>query len=73
MKNTNVSQCANPECGRKFKRLGEGKLFVRQAGKDDQGPMQKALWLCASCMEHFDLRYDRRQQEYHLVRRKRVA
>ena len=73
MKNANVSKCANPQCGQEFKRLGEGKLFVRPAGKNDNAMNQKALWLCPSCLEHFDLRFDRRQHEYQLVRRKRVA
>jgi hypothetical protein len=75
MKNadTGVSQCANPECSEEFKRLGEGKLFVRRSKVSDNGLTQKALWLCPACTEQFDLRYDRRQQEYRLVRRRRVA
>lgn len=75
MKNTdaNVSRCANPQCNKEFKRLGEGKLFVRPAANSAKGLKQRALWLCASCAEQFDLRYDRRKQEFHLVRRRRVA
>lgn len=73
MKDANISQCANPECGKEFKRLGEGKLFVRPAGKNDKGLTQKALWLCELCVEKFDLRYDRRLQEFHLVRRRHAA
>jgi hypothetical protein len=55
MKNAKVSQCANPECGREFKRLGEGKLFVRQSSSTDdrEAGTQKALWLCESCIKHF--------------------
>lgn len=75
MKNAdaNISQCANPECGQAFKRLGEGKLFVWPLQQDDGGVMQKTLWLCPECAKRFDLRYDRRQQEYHLVRHHRRA
>ncbi len=73
MKGANISVCANPPCGQEFKRLGEGKLFVRPAEKNATGLTQKALWLCPACAEHFDLRYDRRQQEYHLVRHRRAA
>jgi hypothetical protein len=73
MENANVASCANPECGMEFKRLGEGKLFVRPAGKNDTEMTQKALWLCPECAEQFDLRFDRRQQEYSLVRRRHVA
>lgn len=73
MINENVSKCANPECDREFKKLGEGKLFVRRAEMGDKESKQKTLWLCATCAVHFDLRYDRRQQEFHLVRRRRAA
>lgn len=73
MENANVASCANPQCGNQFKRLGEGKLFVRPAGKNDSGTTQKALWLCPDCAQHFDMHYDRRQQVYSLVQRRRVA
>jgi hypothetical protein len=73
MEKANLASCANPECRNEFKRLGEGKLFVRPAEKDDTGLKQKALWLCAECAQHFDLRYDRHLQEYSLIRRRRVA
>lgn len=73
IRDANVSKCANPQCGQDFKRLGEGKLFVRPAEKNDAGLTQKALWLCQACVEHFDLRYDRRQQGYHLIRHRRAA
>ena len=66
-----VSSCANPECGEVFKRLGEGKLFVRPSGKS--GRSQIALWLCPKCAKEYDLRYDRREHEFHLIRHKRVA
>lgn len=75
MKNAdaNVSRCANPQCDHEFKRLGEGKLFVRSSGESNNGLTQKALWLCPECAQQFDLRYDRRLQEYHLIRHRRVA
>jgi hypothetical protein len=73
MIDANVSKCANPQCDQEFKKLGEGKLFVRRAEKGDKESTQKALWLCNTCAEQFDLRYDRRVQEYHLVRRRRAA
>jgi hypothetical protein len=73
MVNANVSKCANPQCEQEFKKLGEGKLFVRRGEKGDKDSKQKALWLCEECAVQFDLRYDRHQREYHLVRRRRVA
>ena len=38
MKNAdaNVSRCANPQCEQEFKRLGEGKLFVRPVREERQ-------------------------------------
>ena len=72
MIDANVSKCANPQCENKFKKMGEGKLFVRRAEKGDKDSTQKALWLCSTCVTQFDLRFDRRQREFHLVRR-RVA
>lgn len=73
MVNANVSRCANPQCEREFKKLGEGKLFVRRGEKGDKESTQKALWLCEECAAQFDLRYDRHLREYHLVRHRRVA
>lgn len=73
MENANLASCANPECGKEFKRLGEGKLFVRPAGKSENETTQKALWLCPECAQRFDLRYDPRLQEYRLVRQRHVA
>jgi len=70
---TNISQCANPQCEQEFKKLGEGKLYVRRAERGDKGLAQKALWLCPVCAEQFDLHYDKRKQEYSLVRHRRVA
>jgi hypothetical protein len=69
MKNANLSKCANPECGERFKRLGDGKLFVRPAASNGK-QKQKALWLCQECSRQFDLRYDRQHEEFHLVRRR---
>ena len=73
MENANLASCANPACGKEFKRLGEGKLFVRPAGKSDKETKQKALWLCPECAKQFDLHYDHRLQEYNLVQRRHVA
>ena len=68
-----VSKCANPECQNEFKKLGEGKLFVRRPEAGARDAQQLARWLCTSCAEHFDLRYDRRKQEFNLIHHRRVA
>jgi hypothetical protein len=68
MNNADVSRCANPECGVAFKRMGEGKLFVRPAASGHRGLTQKALWLCPQCALQFDLNYDRHLRQYQLIR-----
>jgi hypothetical protein len=72
MKNASVSKCANPQCEQEFKRLDEGKLYVRPNPKNN-GLTQKALWLCPACSRQFKLRYDRHKHEYHMIRRSPVA
>ena len=71
-----VAKCANPNCSKEFRRLGEGKLFVKTL-KKAVGPTsmsQRAAWLCNECCEDgFDLRFDRRSEIFHLVTRRKVA
>jgi len=74
MQNRSVSTCANPSCDAKFKRLGDGKLFVRPAHKDaDSVVSQKVLWLCAKCSQEFEMKYDRRKHSFQLVRAHHAA
>ena len=73
MKKANISECANPECERKFERMGTGKVFVHPAKKEEQGTKQKALWLCENCLKTFELQHDEVRQEFVLVRRQRIA
>jgi hypothetical protein len=72
MKNASVSKCANPQCEQEFKRLDEGKLYVRPNPKNN-GLAQKALWLCPACLRQFELHYDRHKHEYRMIRRSPVA
>ena len=71
-----VAKCANPDCSREFRRLGEGKLFVKTL-KKAVGPTslsQRAAWLCNACSENgFDLRFDRRSETFHLISRRKAA
>jgi hypothetical protein len=73
MKSSKISTCANPQCEARFNRLGEGKLFVRRAEKDEKEASQEARWLCPGCAQRFDLRYDRQKEEYVLIKLGRVA
>lgn len=72
MKNASISRCANPQCEQKFKRMDEGKLYVRPNPKSGGGA-QKALWLCPACSREFELHYDRHNRQYHMIRRSTVA
>jgi hypothetical protein len=64
-----ISDCANPECNSKFKRLGEGDLVVFPV--DDpltwgvpEHTKQKAVWLCHTCASQMYVRLDSR---HHIV------
>lgn len=75
MSEPTVSKCANPECNTEFRRLGEGRLFVRPI-KNTEGAnrlKQKAAWLCDECSERYDLRFDWRHEKFNVVRNHRAA
>jgi hypothetical protein len=71
-----VAKCANPNCATEFRRLGDGKLFVKTL-KKASGPMglsQRAAWLCNRCCEGgHDLRFDRRTEMFQLASRRKAA
>ncbi len=71
-----VAKCANPECPHEFRRLGEGKLFVRTLKKatGPNGLSQRAAWLCdGCCRKGFDLRFDRKLENFQLIARRKAA
>ena len=71
-----VAKCANPDCKTEFRRLGEGKLFVKTLKKavGPTGLMQRAAWLCNRCCDGgFDLRFDWKSESFHLISRKKAA
>ncbi len=71
-----VAKCANPECKTEFRRLGEGKLFVKTLKKATglNGLSQRAAWLCNRCCdEGYDLRFDRRSENFQLISRRKAA
>jgi len=69
-----VSKCANPQCSAEFKRLGEGKLYTRPIKQTRPNhTIQKTLWLCSNCLQHFELRFDCGDQVFTLIERTRVA
>jgi len=72
MNNASVSKCANPQCEQEFRRLDEGKLYVRPNRKNNS-LAPKALWLCPACSREFELHLDRHKHEYQMIRRNTVA
>jgi hypothetical protein len=69
-----VSQCANPECDRHFRRLGEGKLWVFPIFDPKPWGLpahlrQKVVWLCDECAEEMYVRIDRKRHVIQLARR----
>jgi hypothetical protein len=50
-----VERCANPTCAATFRRLGDGRLFVKEVHVDsasDGKTLSRQLhyfWLCSSC------------------------
>ena len=71
-----VAKCANPKCSTEFRRLGEGKLFVKTLKKatGPNGLSQRTAWLCNRCCESgCDLRFDRRTETFQLISRRKAA
>ncbi len=71
-----VARCANPECRTEFRKLGQGKLFVKTLtkGSGSTGPGQKVAWLCNQCCDQgYDLRFDRKTSSFALVSHRKAA
>ncbi len=67
-----VARCANPDCGREFRRLGTGRLYVRSL-RNSTGPgrlNQKAAWLCDDCCDRYNMWFDRKDERFHLMEKK---
>jgi hypothetical protein len=71
-----VAKCANPDCKAEFRRLGDGKLFVKTLKNATglNGLSQRAAWLCNRCCDNgFDLRFDRRTETFNLITHRKAA
>lgn len=71
-----VAKCANPDCKTEFRRLGDGKLFVKTLKKavGPTGLSQRAAWLCNRCCNGgYDLRFDRKSETFQLISHKKAA
>lgn len=71
---SDVSKCANPECGLKFVRLGEGELFPFSVSDPKEWGLpphtrQKVYWLCDKCCTSYYIRLDRRHKSAQVIHR----
>ena len=55
-----VSHCANPKCDAEFKKMGEGTLVVCPSDPEVtvNHLRQKAIWLCDTCAQEFELQFE---------------
>lgn len=71
---SDVSTCAHPTCKSKFRRLGDGELFVFPVADPQSWGLpkhikQKVFWLCDGCCSKFYVRLDRRHKSAQVVHR----
>jgi hypothetical protein len=71
---SDVSKCANPKCGSKFVRFGEGELFVFPLSDPHAWGLpahvrQKVYWLCERCCTSYYIRLDRRHMAAQVIHR----
>ena len=50
-----VSQCANPNCQRKFRYLRDGKVYLFAMSATTGHKRQEHFWLCGECSERMYL------------------
>lgn len=70
-----IATCINPECARKFLRMGEGFLFAYDvtdpaAWELPPHAKQKVVWICEECSRMYYVRLDRRHHTVRLVHRR---
>ncbi len=67
-----VASCFNPSCSSRFRRMGEGRLFVEPERGNDH-PL-RVVWLCNTCSHQYTLDYDFEEKEFVLkAREQKIA
>ena len=61
-----VAKCFNPSCAAKFKKMGEGKLFVQPSGRAARTDTRQVVGLCSHCLRGHTLRYSETDHRFHL-------
>jgi len=54
-----VNTCANPRCHKRFRRLGEGRLFLddgKSVGKKTE-LIENSYWLCRHCAARYTIEF----------------
>lgn len=66
----NVAVCFNPSCRSRFRRLGDGKLFIEPTRDIGKSESRRVVWLCGGCSQDHTLRYDRERRDFILSRQR---
>lgn len=71
---SDVSTCAHPKCESKFKRFGDGELFVFNISDPAAWGLhdhvrQKVFWLCEHCCVRYFVRFDRKHHSAQVLHR----
>ena len=59
-----VAVCFNPTCGSRFRRMGEGNLFIEPIRGFEKGHARRVVWLCAQCSRDHTLHYDWERKDF---------
>jgi hypothetical protein len=72
-----VAVCFNSSCRSRFRRLGDGKLFIEPTREFLKGQSRRVVWLCEGCSRDHTLGYDWESHEFvlrgHPPRGRRIA
>lgn len=62
-----VAACFNPSCTSRFRRLGDGKLFIEPVRGFEKGHSRRMVWLCDQCSKEHTLHYDWERKNFVLT------
>jgi hypothetical protein len=62
-----VAACFNPSCASRFRRLGDGRLFIEPIHEFEKGQERRVIWLCGQCSQEHTLRYDWERKDFVLT------
>jgi len=76
MRASKVENCANPDCGAEFRRLGTGTLYTLHVNRPQPWGLpehikQKVVWLCSRCSQTHEVQFDQQHCQVLVIRRER--